>query len=328
LRAQKVQQFPTDEIFSSLILCGEGGKHVNSSAPKKKKRMSVDQALREVESLLNRLSIFRGKEQLEAATALEPFASDEDVLAVMDPSLLQSAFFVAKDAAAVAAPSESDEAALKVALQICANCCINDDDQTNRRLLHKLGVCALCEAVLGGPKRSSMCIYAVLDVISTLSTNNGDLRRDYSACIPLIFNAMRLHRANLDILFGACCALTTLTLADSRNASVVLAGNGFNVLLDVFKFAARRQTKPRSAPKAVTESEMLKEDVDSDEERMLLGDILSWAKSGLTNLVRSRCDGIDELLKNAAFGRFGDLLPVDELKWHLTTQRRRAITAT
>lgn len=313
----------------------QGGEEAEEGTVKAS--MSIDQALREVESLLNRLSIFRqGKVQLEAAAALEPFATFEPMLAVMDFTLIQSAFFVAKDAVASVLQSEQqkgggttstagDEAVLKVTLQICTNCCLSDDDQTNRRVLLGVGITTLCASILQSPRlqTSVPCVYAVLDAISTLCTNSSALRQGFAPCLGRILDAMKANRAQLDVLFGGCCALTTLTLADGANANALLAAGGFSVLLEVYKFAARKaasqtwQKKP-SAPGTATE------DADDEETAELLKSILHWGKAGLTNLVRAAAEGsVEEALGKAQYGRYGDLLAVDELKWELTNQLRR-----
>ena len=287
-----------------------------------KRRMAicVDQALREVEALLNRLSIFRGAQQVEAAEALEPFVAIESVVSAVDEEILRTAFQIVSD------PDDVPDVVVKVLLQLLANSCVSDDDQVNRRILNRLGIAQLCERVLVSRARSAACCYAVLDVISTISTNNSELRRLFASSMPKILECMKANKLNLELLFGACCALATLTLADFTNAHSLIAAGGFTMLLEVYKFAAKQQHN--LATKLTTPNAFVgisSEALTAEEVSGLLCEIQSWAKATLTNIIRVPDPEIDAVLQKASFGRFGDLIPVDELKWHLTSQRRRTM---
>jgi len=148
--------------------------------------------------------------------------------------------------------------------------------------------------------------YRCLDILTTLMIDKDGIRTalgspEMSPFLSLCVQSAKIHKANMDILFGVACAVATLCLNNTRNARHAVEVGAFTLLLEVFKFTAKGVARtPRDPPEGMRHA-------------------LQWSRLAIRNISLSK--GVEpvvaEAVKMANFGRFGDCVAVDELKWEL-----------
>jgi hypothetical protein len=256
----------------------------------------------EIESILNRLSIYQGVQQAKCAMELESVAQQSNLHRVVTPSLMKYLLeFVA--------PSYTD-GVVKAACLVVANSC-STDDLANCRYYLANGVSERCAAVLRDKSSSAACVFAVLDVVATLCTGCRDARDAFRPLISLTLTAVKNHKTDLEILFACVCALSTLTLADPFSSLAVARNSGLQILVEIYKWSAKqREAQSRS----------------QDDHRLAV-DTMKWAKQALLNVLRCPAGDIDEFFGKIQWGTFGAVVAVDELKVAAGMERKKVLSA-
>jgi hypothetical protein len=255
----------------------------------------------EIESILNRLSIFQGEQLSKCASELEHVAHETNLHRLMTPNLM-------KYLLDFASPGFPDSV-VKASCLVIANSCTTDD-LTNCRQYIAHGVAQRCESLLVERCKSASCVFAVLDVIATLCTGSREARDAFRPSMQHTLEAVRHHKTNLEILFAAVCALATQTLADPLSSLALARSNGLQVLVDIFKWSARQRDKQRS-----------------EEDKHLVTDTMKWAKQALLNTIRCPSCDVDGFFEKLQWGMFGDVVAVDELKVTATMERRKLLAS-
>lgn len=251
--------------------------------------------LQRIEAVLNRMSIFSGATLDDAANELDEISADPKLPQIVDQVAIA-------DAVAVI-PQLTNNAAVKSVCTFLANACVTDDLKNVESLLQSKGVSTL-RRVLTEKVDTPAVVFAALDVLSTCCTSSGSARDAFGEAIPDILNCIRKHKTNLEVLFGCCCAIATLTLVHPANALLVAENNGLQVFVEVFKYAHRQLRIIRH-----------------EEQALQLNDIARWSKHALLNCCRSGTSAVDPFVAGLQFGTFGDMIVVDELR--LTVQKER-----
>lgn len=256
-------------------------------------------SLPRIEAVLNRMSIFSGATLDDAASELEEIASDAKLPRIVDKVAIG-------DAVAVIPQVLSNSAAVKSVCLFLANACVTDDLRNVGYLLQNNGVSVL-KQVLVEKDESPALVFAVLDVLSTCCTSSGAARDAFGVTVPDILNCIRKNKSNLEVLFGACCALSTLTMAHPSNALLVAENNGLQVFVEVFKYAHKQLRIIRNQEQATQ-----------------LNDIARWSKHALLNCCRAGTSSIDPFVENLQFGTFGEMIVVDELRLAIQLERKKS----
>lgn len=276
-----------------------------------------------ITALLNRLTIFSsGEERVAHIEEVEEIANNLSLMKDFSP---ETAVRCCADFEAAIAAGELDTVA--VTSLVLANSCIGDDQRIRWALLADSRIVAAVQDFFGkyvspaaatttpatkpSPsllKQTTKATFHVLDLVATLSTNNGDFRSVFRETLPGVVNSIRCFKTSLDVLFAASCTVATLTIADTLNGKEVVQCNGMQVMLEVFKYCAKLSKKQQS-----------------EEDAELCAESKRWSKQALLNLMKAPFDLVDEKLAAAKFGTFGDVLEVDELKWSLQHDRKNTL---
>ncbi|CUG93344.1 Hypothetical protein, putative [Bodo saltans] len=256
----------------------------------------------EIESILNRLSIYQGAQQTKCASELENVAQQSNLHRIVTPSLMTYILeFVS--------PSRAD-CVIKAACLVLANSCTTDD-LTNCKYYLANGVSERCGSVLSERGASAACVFAVLDVVATLCTGCRDARDAFRPLIAPTLSAVKNHKTNLEIHFACVCALATQTLADPLSSLAVARNNGLQILVEIYKWSAKqREAQSRS----------------QDDHRLAL-DTMKWAKQALMNVLRCPASDVDMFCAKIQWGTFGTVVAIDELKICAGMERKKILAA-
>jgi hypothetical protein len=157
-----------------------------------------------------------------------------------------------------------------------------------------------------------------MDLAATLASNSGEARAALgdAGCCALVVAAAKQHRKDGRVLFGAGATIATLTMADVANGGRVVAAGGVQFLADVFKVTTRQQ---HAAAKQGSGG-----GGDAAEEAAALrADACRYARQALLNLCKVPAAAADAAFAACQWGRYGDLLEADELKWDVEAERKR-----
>jgi len=256
---------------------------------------------RTVEAVLNRLTILSGKERDAAVAELEGVIEANGQLVLSDRCLEQCCEVLRVLLSDAAPPHAQGIAAI---LHLSANSTVSENG-TGREVLSRCGMASIVRAAFEVCIQSNATCYAAMDVISTLASNSGDFRTQFSSSVRHILGAMRAHKSDLDVLFGGCFSLATLTLLNDANVVLLCSDNGAAVLVEVFKYCCRRG----------------KREADPSVKRSLQA-VQMWSRATLSNVIKVRGEAVDEAMAKCQFGVQGEQMEVDELKWRLTSDRR------
>eukprot|EP00760_Papus_ankaliazontas_P005895 PhM_4_TR127/c0_g1_i1/m.6767 len=150
-------------------------------------------------------------------------------------------------------------------------------------------------------------VYRTLDVLTTLMIDSDAVRAalgnvdDDCSFIPTVLGASRKFKSDIDVHFAVCCALATLCFNSAKNSRNVCRAGGYQLLLELFKFAAKKvKTSEPDGSSAVDH-------------------VLQWSRLALRNIATSGGHNAEvrSTVLGAGYGRFGDIVQVDELKWEL-----------
>ena len=135
--------------------------------------------------------------------------------------------------------------------------------------------------------------YQALDVLSTVAANSSQARDQLSlsSCTKIILKTLKNFPHDLDIQLGAACTLAGSAMNSPQNVSSICSCDGLNTLIKCYRNAFIHR-KTLSDWKQVEQ----------------------WSAIALKNIIRCQ----PENMKSANFGRFGEYVAVDELKWELT----------
>lgn len=204
--------------------------------------------------------------------------------------------------------------------------------------------------------------FAALDLAATLSTNSGELRTALgdAGIIELVVDVCRANKTCLDVLFGAAATLANATLGDTINCRRVVHCNGLQVAVAVTIWCCAREEEGRRQRAAsaggsarasvlavdnsgngdnedaagVTTEEraaaafaaaVAAEAAAQEQWERLLRETKRWFRQTLMHVVKCPSDAVDTALAQASFGRFGQYVDVDDLKFAVVRERKRCL---
>lgn len=155
--------------------------------------------------------------------------------------------------------------------------------------------------------------FALLDVVATVASASGEARTKCAegGIVPVILETAKAHKTNDDVLFGVTFSLHTLTM-DTLIGKQVIENGGLQILVAIFIAEQKRAAKaPQATLQAMAESRA--------------SSPAKYAKSAALNVMKAPFDVVDEKLKACNFGRFGEVIAADDLKWQLQQERKKAL---
>lgn len=257
-------------------------------------------SIEDIETILNRLSIFQGAQLSKCAADLEQVAQQPNLYRVVTPATMTYLL----DFLVPVFP----DLVVKAACLTIANSCTTDDLSNCRHYIAG-GVATRCEVLLKERGTSAPCVFAVLDVAATLCTGSREAREAFRPLIQHTLVAVKNHKTNLEILFASVCALSTLTLADPLSALEVAKNNGLQILVEIYKWSSKQRDNQQR----------------SNDDHRLAFDTMKWAKQALMNTVRCPASDVDAYFDSIQWGVFGDVVAVDELKVTCRIERRKIL---
>eukprot|EP01059_Diplonema_ambulator_P028979 TRINITY_DN48031_c0_g1_i1.p1 TRINITY_DN48031_c0_g1~~TRINITY_DN48031_c0_g1_i1.p1 ORF type:complete len:295 (+),score=58.69 TRINITY_DN48031_c0_g1_i1:637-1521(+) len=148
--------------------------------------------------------------------------------------------------------------------------------------------------------------YHALDVLASLAASNSRARDELcsGSGVQTILQTMRHHAKNPDIQFAGACTLAGCTMNSPQNVASLLSSNGIKTLVDCFRNATIQEAKPGA---------------NTDDWKP----VSQWSALALKNIARCHQVITPEVLNKTDFGRYGECLKVDELKWQLLMDCKR-----
>ncbi|RNF14238.1 uncharacterized protein Tco025E_06131 [Trypanosoma conorhini] len=267
----------------------------------------------DIEATLNRMVAFPpGTSSREAAVDLQNTTRALE-LADQVPLLTETCMSLCVE---LMENSCAQSATVHAVLTLLARCCMREE---NRGLATRFGVFGLCILLLQVHRSlPEDTLFATFDLISTLCMNDGNTRRMLRPSIPYVIEVMRERAESLQLAFGGAVVLATLTMLDSANATLAVEQGCVQLLIASFigAYDKRRQLGCRRAPHALQSKK--------EEEQRLCENVMRWSRDALRKLVQSPSPAVDEKLEAADFGNYGSRVEVDDLKWTLKFERRKA----
>ena len=167
-----------------------------------------------------------------------------------------------------------------------------------------------------GPTPDGDTAFALMDVLATVAASSGDARAvvGEAGAIPVLLDTAKAHKSNDDVLFGVTFCLHTLTMMDTLNGKRLLEAGGLQVLVAIFIAEHRRLAKTSVAGA-----------IGITKDGTAAASPAKYAKSAALNTMKVPFDIADEKLRVCNFGKFGDVIAADELKWTLTAERKKSL---
>ena len=110
-------------------------------------------------------------------------------------------------------------------------------------------------------------------------------------------------------------------MTDVSNGKHLVEASGVQFLVDVCKVTARQRVQMATA--AAKPGAAAAEDVE--DRAQLLSDTVNYARQTLLNLTKVPAAAADAAFGKCVWGRYGDLMEVDELKWDVEAERKRCM---
>ncbi|CCW71067.1 unnamed protein product [Phytomonas sp. Hart1] len=218
-------------------------------------------------------------------------------------------------------------------IMLLANACLIDE---NLSLASRYGLPALCVLVLQSQAElSNETLFYMFDLMSTLSSREGYVRQCLRPGIPYVLEAMKQRMKSLDVLFGGCFLLSTMTILDESNCELTVRRGGMQVVINIYRYALKRLSELTMNQKTNTGLEEstrecvlahLKKEKQAEYVHLCKG-ILRWCKNILQNLCRADSPTIDATLPTLDYGQYGTSIEMDDLKWTLVFERKKRKTS-
>lgn len=267
----------------------------------------------DVTSTLNRLSVFAhspvlGTEAILELEALAHCASSSSTL--LDENVMCQCAELLEETLPISS------IAARALLTYLANACLSD---SNKHAAIRYGIPQTCVLYLQrSEEMNDETLYPLLDLVATLSSSSSEGRRSLRPSIPYIVACMFRRHSSLEILFASCSTLSTLALLDSSNGELIVSTGGLQALINAFRFAydVKRSILQEKGNHLTMKTNQM--------ERLELCEVvLKWSKDAALKAIRCPSDSIDEVIKNIDFGRFGQVIEVDQLMWDIKFERKK-----
>ena len=247
----------------------------------------------ELTALFNRLSAFQDESLvLEAEAHIEAF-SESSVMQYISEDTVRHVYNCMKD-------SPDNTGLQRNGCALMANlAAFSEALQTH---VVECGALPLVFKVLTVHQKDPKTLYRALDVIASLASSNAQARERIGDAenVACILSCLADHATDVDVQFGAVCALAGTAMLSPISVATIVRLKGMEALVQCYKNALLRKA-------ADTER--------ADE----WAQVLDWAKLALRNIARCvPLVGVDSF-SDEVFGRFGESVKVDELKYVILT---------
>ena len=253
-----------------------------------------------LEAALNRMTLI-ADDRAAACAEIEKLIESTAVVRALNSRVTQVAVAcLAESSDACASPSES-EALLPLVKACCTVLSAASPTVLPPDTISVAVELLCCENLMTHPG----CAFQVLDLIATLTADNAEHRMwvGEHGGFPALMNVARAHKKDLTVLFGVAFTVATLTMVDIVNGGLAIEANALQVLVESYKCAVRSRSL----------------DVD------LKKDVMKHSREGILNLTKVPFDAAEKAFESVKWGRFGDLIEVDELMFDVEKERKRRV---
>lgn len=281
----------------------------------------MNRTMQQYEPLLNQLSAF-GRTDAAAesvcAAEMEKAAQDIQNMAriplMTEPNMSQVAELLE------AFPPTSKTT--KALLSFLSSLCLADE---NRIMAVRFGVPSTCVVLLQNSEElPADTLYYIFDLASTLSANDGSAREALRPSIPYIIAALQKKKDVVDVVLGGAISLSTLSMLNTANCELILERDGFQTLVSAYLNVSQLLTAHRQKKKVKGEGASFRAAEEKDQATVYAYEnTLFWIKDALLKLCHADLPAIDEAVKTANYGLYGQNILMDELKWSLTFERKK-----
>jgi hypothetical protein len=255
---------------------------------------TISRAVASIEGALNRMTLLP-EEQDAAAEEIERLFEMKGVSRALNERVAQVAVACLSEAAASPDPSP---------LAVKWSCLVLAAVQPSLLPgdLVEIIVAALSAKNVAGHADS---VFHVLDLLATVTADNAANRKALGerGVFPALLDAARQHKKELTVLFSVAFAVGALTMADVVNGGRAIDANALQVLVEIFKSGARARV------------------ADAD----LRKDTMKYSREAIMNLTKVPFDSAATAFDSIKWGKFGDLIEVDELKLDVEQERKRSL---
>lgn len=263
----------------------------------------------DVITLFNRLEMFRQEEDLRSLVQVLDAPSSVLPLGDVPKQIIDEITRMAK--AAVAAKPTHDALMTKAAFTFFANMSVVTSP-TNIACLQAEEFAILVNDALVVSTKDPTTVFLILDAAMSLSSATPFLRSAFgkAGVIEATLRTAKLFSQEGDILLAASCTISTMLFADPENALRFVVAGGIKMFVSLHGFAAKRQQE-------------YKKQCNHDM-TLLFKDIGRFTKESILMACKFTGKEIDAAVEECSWGRFGENIELDELKWAVTAARKKA----
>ncbi|EPY24924.1 hypothetical protein STCU_04318 [Strigomonas culicis] len=273
------------------------------------------------EPLLNQLSAFgRSDATAQSVCAAEMEKAAQDIQNVTRIPLMTDQHM--SQVAELLETFPPASRATKALLSFLSSLCLADE---NRIMAVRFGVPSTCVVLLQNTEELlADTLYYIFDLASTLSANDGSARDALRPSIPYIITALERQKDVVDVVLGGAISLSTLSMLNVANCELIIARGGFQTLVNTYMNISQLLTAHRQKKKTKGEGASFRAAEEKDQSTLYTYEnTLFWIKDALLKLCHADIPAVDEAIKSANYGLYGQSILMDELKWSLTFERKK-----